>query len=85
MKEPELRVFFSFLLTFFFSFAYQTAAEQFGYELCEWVEKEKSKRKIPHAGKAVNENNPPLGRESKENLKIVTFEGKRVSGNRVKP
>lgn len=41
--------------------------------------------KIPLAGKAVIKNNPTLGRGRKEILKSVTFERKRVSGNRVKP
>ena len=72
LKRKSLSCGFSFLFCLLFSFLLHKR-------------KEKSKRKIPHAGKAVNKTTPLLGRESKENLKSVTFERKISSGNRVKP
>ena len=70
LKRKSLSCGLSFLFCLLFSFLHK---------------KEKKVRRFPLAGKAVNENNPPLEKESRENLKSVTFEGKRVSGNRVKP
>jgi hypothetical protein len=69
-KKPELRVFGFFGVTFF----------------CPLHKNQKKVTvKIPLAGKAVIKNNPTLGRGRKEILKSVTFERKRVLGNRVKP